>query len=239
MIIPSILYFSVFSVHFSLLNKPGPGLAFHPADFQNFNQFKKFLGLNVELYQSNARLTASHPYSSKWYEWPFMTRPVYYWNSLSAEASGKVGRIYFFGNPLIYWLSTLSVIYAAIYAATHTLSPPKLNFKSIWIINSTYFLLLISYFLNLFPFIFIGRVMFLYHYLNALIFAVLILCFQLDRLCRNYPKIERFNFATGKTAFRAILISAIALFLFFSPLTYGLIIPKWYYNLMVWSPSWR
>ncbi|TSC90789.1 MAG: glycosyl transferase family protein [Parcubacteria group bacterium Gr01-1014_2] len=216
-IIPFIIYFSIFAVHFSLLNKPGPGLAFHPPNFQQMSIFGKFIELNKELYQSNARLTASHPYSSQWYEWPFMTRSIYYWNDpSSAEASeGTVARMYLLGNPLIWWLSTVFIIYSLI------------NFRKFK--SSTFYFLLSTYFLNWLPFILIGRVMFLYHYFTSLIFAVLIMVYVL-----NKPE-----FKHKKTVYNAILIGSIILFLFFSPLTYGLAIPEEYYKLIVWLPSWR
>ena len=219
-VIPFLIYFSIFAVHFSLLDKPGPGLAFHSSDFQQKNIFLKFVELNIELYESNARLTTAHPYSSKWYEWPFMTRPIFYWDGPSSpEASeGTVARIYLLGNPLIWWLSTITVIYFLINI-----------FKKLKSVSSSHSLLAFGYLLNLLPFIFIGRVMFLYHYFVSLIFAVLILTHLLDKT----------DFKHKKIAFNTILISSIILFIFFSPLTYGLTIPDWYYKLTVWLPGWR
>ncbi len=208
-VIPFLIYFSIFAVHFSLLDKPGPGLAFHPPNFQKTNLFSKFIELNTELYQSNARLTATHPYTSQWYTWPLMTRSIFYWTEGNS-------RIYLLGNPLIWWLSTIAVIYFII-----NIFKNRKNFS--------YLLLVIGYLLNLLPFIFIGRVMFLYHYFTSLIFAILILAYSFDKS----------DFAHKKIAFNAILIGSIILFLFFSPLTYGPSIPEWYYKLTVWLPSWR
>ena len=207
-VIPFMIYFLIFAVHFTFLDKPGPGSAFHPPNFQEDNILKKFVELNTELYASNARLTATHPYSSEWYEWPLMIRSVFYWQ-------GDNERIYLLGNPLIYWLSTIAVIYFLIN-----------TFKKLKSLSSSHSLLVLSYLLNLLPFIFIGRVMFLYHYFISLIFAVLILCFQLDKL-------------KNKKVFNAVLIGSIVLFLFFSPLTYGFEIPDWYHKMTVWLPSWR
>ncbi len=213
-LIPFTIYFSIFTVHFSLLDKPGPGLAFHPPNFQQMNIFEKFAGLNLELYRSNTRLGATHPYTSQWFQWPFMNKPIYYWNN-SLDSGSK---IYFLGNPLIYWLSTIAVIYF-IFS----------SFRSFRALSSTRYFLLAGYLLNLLPFIFIGRVMFLYHYLASLIFAVLILAFILDSS----------KLRNKKLIFNTILAGSIILFLFFSPLTYGLAIPEWYYKSMVWLPEWR
>ncbi|MBI4117147.1 MAG: phospholipid carrier-dependent glycosyltransferase [Parcubacteria group bacterium] len=214
-LIPFAIYFSIFALHFSLLDKPGPGLAFHPPNFQEMNVFEKFAGLNSELYRSNIRLGAGHPYTSQWFQWPFMNKPIYYWNS-STNSPQAGARIYFLGNPLIWWLSIIAVIYFTLYLFR--------NRK-----NLNHSLLAAGYWLNLLPFIFIGRVMFLYHYLASLVFAVLILTYSLSKLSEK----------NQKTVFNSVLIGSIALFLFFSPLTYGLAIPEWYYKLMVWLPAWR
>ncbi|TSC90537.1 MAG: glycosyl transferase family protein [Parcubacteria group bacterium Gr01-1014_2] len=221
-IIPFIIYFLIFAVHFSLLNKPGPGLAFHPPNFQQTSIFDKFIELNKELYKSNARLSASHPYTSQWYQWPFMNKPIYYWNS-SNTPQGTSEKIYFIGNPLIWWLSTVFIIYSLI------------NFRKFK--STTFYFLLTTYFLNWLPFIFIGRVMFLYHYFTSLIFAILILAYVLAPSKRSSQ--DSLLYGASKSVFNIILISALILFLFFSPLSYGFPIPDWYYKMTVWLPSWK
>ena len=220
---PFIIYFSIFAVHFSLLNKPGPGLAFHPPNFQQMNIFDKFTKLNIELYKSNARLSASHPYTSQWYQWPFMNKPIYYWND-STSSSQAGTKIYLLGNPLIYWLSTIAVIYFLM-----NIFKNRKNFS--------YLLLVIGYLLNLLPFIFIGRVMFLYHYFASLIFAILILAYILGPSSRSSQ--NSLLYGASKSVFNIILISTVISFLFFSPLIYGFQIPDWYYKMMVWMPSWK
>src|SRR3989338_3995576 len=108
----------------------------------------------MEMYFSNQRLTSDHPYSSKWYEWPFMTRPIFYW--VDGDA-----RIYFFGNPAVWWASTAGVAFSIWYLV---LSIKKRAEDKILIFLPG------AYILNLLPFIGIQRVMFLYHYLIAMIF---------------------------------------------------------------------
>src|SRR3989338_6692636 len=145
-IIPFVVYFSVFVLHFALLDKPGPGDAYMAPGFQDQNLIKKFTDLNLEMYRSNQRLTATHPYSSQWYAWPFMTRPIFYWISENS-------RIYLLGNPIIWWASTLAVILLLL---------KNLKFKILNLKLNTAGILLGGYFLNLLPFIGIKRVMFLY-----------------------------------------------------------------------------
>src|SRR3989344_3680317 len=177
-IIPTIVYFSIFCLHFSLLTKPGQGDGFMRPGFQNDNIFKKFTDLNKEMYQSNKRLTATHPYSSQWFTWPMMTRPIFYWvDSNPSEASPQVSsRIYSIGNPAIWWSSTIAVMTAILILACNLFLKKKIPLDNRYSI----FILLGGYALNLLPFIGIKRIMFLYHYLTALIFAILILIYLID-----------------------------------------------------------
>ena len=214
------IYFSVFVLHFALLPKPGPGDAFMKSDFRENNMVKNIWNLNIEMYKSNQRLGATHPYSSQWYTWPLMERSIFYWVKDTA-------RIYFLGNPVVWWGSTVAVLLLAI-TLLRNFQFSISNFQSITNFQlKTRHILLAGYALNLLPFIVIGRVMFLYHYLIALIFAVLILCYLID-IRKNSRKI-----------FTGIITAAIAAFLFFSPLTYGLPLSDKAYNARVWFASWR
>jgi len=84
-----------------------------------------------------------------------------------------------------------------------------------------------AYALNLLPFVGIARVMFLYHYLSALMFAVLALCWQLDRAQRY------------RGLMPALLAAAIMAFIFFAPFTYGLHLSKSGLDAHFWLDSWR
>jgi len=210
-VIPLVIYFLVFALHFSLLTKPGSGDAFMNPDFQNENIFNKFTELNIQMYQSNQRLTATHPYSSQWYSWPFMTRPIFYWISENS-------RIYLLGNPIIWWASTLAVILLLL---------KNLKFKILNLKLNTAGILLGGYFLNLLPFIGIKRVMFLYHYLTGLIFAILILVYLIEKQEHS------------RKIFIGLAIASAVAFVYFAPLTYGLPLNSKAYEARVWLPSWR
>ncbi len=237
LVLPLAIYFAIFAIHLGLLNKSGPGDAFMTIAFQKslkgnqnqahpeikpLNLFEKFVELNLQMYKSNATLTATHPYSSHWYSWPFMVRPIYYWyqadtttsDQLPATSSGS--RIYFLGNPAIWWASTIAVFYLLISVLLRKLKADG----SLWLLAG-------AYFFNLLPFIGIKRAMFLYHYLTALIFAILILVYLLDKL----PK--------RKTVFAALIVASLITFIYFAPLSYGLPLTDKAYNARVWFPSWR
>lgn len=209
LLIPLVLYFSVFIIHFSLLTKPGPGDAFMKPTFHQDNVVTKFFQLNTEMYRSNQRLTATHPYGSQWYSWPLMTRPIFYWVSENS-------RIYLLGNPIIWWSSTVAVLLSLMYV----------------IRDKIIRILLGGYFLNLLPFIGIKRVMFLYHYLTGLVFAILILVYLIE-------KQDGSTWLTTRKIFIGLAIASAVAFIYFAPLTYGLPLSPKAYDARVWLPSWR
>jgi len=222
---PILLYYAVFMVHFALLTKTGSGDAFMSPEFQHdlagnsyatdtslghLPDISKFLELNVQMYESNQRLTATHPYSSKWYTWPLMTRPIFYW--VKGDA-----RIYLLGNPVIWWASTVALV-------TAILSVLLSKFRRI---DPTLVLLGTAWAMNMLPFIGIGRVMFLYHYFTALIWAILILAYLINHIEKPTKPVL------------ALGLIALASFIYFAPLTYGLPLSSTAYDARTWLPSWK
>ncbi len=237
---PFLIYFSIFALHFSLLTKSGSGDAFMTSEFRKtlsgstdstnpnlkpLNLFKKFEELNVQMYKSNATLAAGHPYSSQWYTWPFMIRSIYYWYETGATGAS---RIYFLGNPTVWWFSTIAMAYLLLETLFLILKAIKNKGLVIfWKANNLRFFLAGSFVLNLLPFFGIKRAMFLYHYMIGLIFAIIALVYLLDQL------------ENKKKVIVTLLIASFVAFIFFAPLTYGLPLTNSAYHLRVWLPSWQ
>ncbi|MCX6811334.1 MAG: phospholipid carrier-dependent glycosyltransferase [Candidatus Berkelbacteria bacterium] len=232
--LPVTIYFAVFSLHFAILNKSGEGDAFHSREFQKTlignsyendktiypeNIFLKFIELNVEMFRSNGRITDQHPYASKWYTWPMMAKPIYYWND---QLGTNEAKIYLFGNPIIFWGSFLGVVILILNCLFFS-KEMRRKFKTIMFI-------LVGFVLNYLPFVFITRPMFLYHYLAALIFAILALCFVIDLTQNRRKKI---------IIFIVIIAISIASFFFFSPLTYGLTLSQKSFQARLWTNNWQ
>lgn len=250
-IVPLLIYLSVFAIHFTLLYKTGPGKDFMSKGFQktldgnkyqNNNNIapigflEKFAELNIEMYKSNERIADTHPYSSKWYMWPSMNKPIYYWDNneilkKTTEKGGKIERdniakIYLLGNPLIYWLGSLLVPLFIFYIIFLAWSERK-NYKKNMLIP---LFLFFGFFLNLLPFIFIDRVMFLYHYFSSLIFSIIIISYLIDQI--KFKKTQKI------TAVAIVLISTIT-FIYFSPLTYGLPMTRNDIEARFWFKTWK
>lgn len=207
-------YFTIFQIHFALLPKPGTGDAFMTQAFLRgkLNPLEKFIELNLTSYQTNLiGIKSTHPYSSKWYTWPLMKRPIFYW-------SGENEKIYLLGNPVLWWGSTIAILVFIILFFIKGLRE-----------DSTAALLILGYISTYVPFIPVQRILFLYHYFAPLIFAVMILVFLLNKIPRPYKKY----------ILALYVIAVILSFFYFSPLTYGLKLSDSQYQQRVWLETWR
>ncbi len=57
---------------------------------------------------------ATHPYSSPWWSWPLMLRPIAYWQNFPPQ--GKVATIWGGGNPLLWWGALTAITITAVRA---------------------------------------------------------------------------------------------------------------------------
>lgn len=231
LVVSILVYMTVFAVHFSLLHNSGRGDKFMSPGFlktlegskyendetiTGSGYFEKFFELNKIMYLSNRNLNAEHHNSSQYYTWPVMKRSVYYW--VESYGSDKKSRIYMLGNPFVWWTSLAALILGIVF--WKPLSPEKKLF------------LYFGWLINFLPFVFIGRVMFLYHYFPALLFSIVIMSiFLFDDL--------KYNMRLKMYMFAGLVLLYVAGFLFFAPLTYGLPLSPEQYDLRMWLDSWK
>jgi dolichyl-phosphate-mannose--protein O-mannosyl transferase len=103
--------------------------------------------------------SATHPYSSRWWSWPLMLRPVAYWQHFPKE--GKVSTVWGGGNPLLWWGALTGMTFNAVY----TLERPTV----------TRIFMLSGYLTYVLMWVWIGRTLFLYHYMPAVYLGFLAL----------------------------------------------------------------
>lgn len=220
------IYYLIMSFHLQLLPKSGPGNAFmslgfnktltdYPTpsdDIQPKNQWQKFTELNVQMFKSHEAITSSHPYSSTWDSWPFLIKPIYYWNSAGQK-------IYLLGNPIIWWLSTVAIGLLLIRAGR----------KGIETIGLPATVILAGFLVNLIPFAAISRTLFIYHYIGAYPFAILGLAyfFGSSEKMKDQRKI-----------FWVLVLIFFAAYVYFSPLTYGIEQTPREFEQRLWLKSW-
>lgn len=126
-------------------------------------------GMQEQMWWYHTGLKATHPYSSPWWSWPFLIRPIYLYTS--DEVNGWVARIYAFGNPLVFWFGLASVVISFVYAYIER--NKKLGF------------VVFSYLIFFVPWALSPRIMFLYHYLPSIPF----LAIATGYILRRNPKL--------------------------------------------------
>ncbi len=241
-VVVAAVYIGSFAIHFALLTHSGDGDAFMSQKFQatlidnptytasaKMSFWDKFTELNTEMYTAQSTLNGvQHPYASRWYSWPLEFRPVYFWQGETLK-SGTQGNIYLIGNPVVWWLSSIGVITALLIWLAR---PRMLGHQR----RLTAFLL-VGYGLNFVPFAFIDRPMFLYHYLFALILAILLTCLLLGKLF-DWQR-QRYGAKAVNQTYWALIAAIILGFLYFLPLSYGWPLSLADLAQRMWLPSWR
>ncbi len=176
-----------------------------------FHDLHDLLVYNWQAYEYQATLTATHPYGSAWYSWPFLYRPVaYYYQYQGLGIDGVTGRslvagIVNLGNPVIWWASIPALLTMPYFVLRHRSFPAAV--------------ILVGYVTQYLPWSRVTRVLFLYHYFGALIFAILALAFVLARMQQAGPvRLDLFGgrhvIPTGwlVPAFLALVVVAFAYF---------------------------
>ena len=113
---------------------------------------------DVKWYEGSVK-AATHPYSSQWWTWPLMLRPIAYWQNFPPQ--GKVATIWGGGNPLLWW----SALTAITITAVRALERP----------NPARTFLVLGYLGYLAIWIPVGRTLFLYHYMPSVYLGYLAL----------------------------------------------------------------
>lgn len=179
--------------------------------WNNFNA--DFVKWHISAYNFHHTLTAAHPYASRWWSWPFLLRPVWYYYKSS---DGLVNGIIALGNPLIYWSAFISFIWVCL-----SLISDKL-YKNKGILFSV-----LAFLFTFLPWIFIKRIEFNYYYIASLYFGIVLLSYVLSLMWNKY-----------RALVLSYLLLVILFFLFFYPILADWPIKPWYYNLHVWFKSW-
>lgn len=177
------------------------------------NNFSSLILQIKDMYQFHSTLDASHPFSSKWYTWPIMYKPV--WYHIEYLSNGLKSTIAAIGNSAIWWFGIFAFIYLVISGIR------KLDRDKLYLVT-----IILCLFL---PYAFIGRVMFLYHYYPVIPFLILGITMF----------IKYINDKVGRTwIMYAYLIVVTILFFIFYPVTTGIPVSTEYVDSLKWFSSW-
>ncbi len=167
------------------------------------------------MYNYHSGLDATHSYSSMWYTWPIMVRPIWYYIGYNVP-EGMRSTISSFGNPAIWWLG-VPCLFAACFMAWRN-RDAKMGFMAV------------AYASAFAPWILVNRVCFIYHYFTAFAFSIFFIVYVLRELTEKKLMPKWVNFI--------YLGIVLLLFIVFYPVLTGLPVPNAYVNALKWFSSW-
>ncbi|MCM3746897.1 glycosyltransferase family 39 protein [Paenibacillus pasadenensis] len=202
--VPAVIYVLTY-IPFMLVPGPGHGLI-------NVVKFQKFM------YDYHSKLVATHPFSSTWWEWPIIRRPIWYYGGSGLE-QGQIASIMSLGNPLIWWAGIPCAI--AAFAAALRKKHRAMQIVSIGLLS------------QYLPWVGIPRLTFIYHYYATVPFLILCIVYVLMEL----P--DRFGRQRAKAVTWGYLGLAALLLVMFYPVLTGLTISREYADTFLkWFDSW-
>ncbi|BCX14494.1 MAG: hypothetical protein KatS3mg088_177 [Patescibacteria group bacterium] len=138
--------------------------------FLTGHSFDIFVGVQKQMWWYHTGLKATHPYTSPWWSWPLLIRPI--WLYTNSFGSGMIANIYAFGNPAIFWFGLASIFITLYYAYLFK------NKRLGWLV--------FSYLVFFVPWSLSPRIMFLYHYLPSIPFLSCAIGFVLRKNIRLF-----------------------------------------------------
>ena len=176
----------------------------------------RMLDNQVDMFTYHSNIRFEHGYSSRWYEWALMIRPIFYYTRV---VSGTIREgINSFGNPLVWWLGIPAFVYIIYRVFT------KKDRAALFIG--------VGYLAELLPWVLISRLTFIYHYFTSVPFVVFMNVFAISRLLKDNPK--------KMTKYICVYsVAVIVLFVMFYPVLSGQPVSINYVNTWLrWLDSW-
>ncbi|MBD5603873.1 MAG: hypothetical protein IAI48_02075, partial [Candidatus Eremiobacteraeota bacterium] len=186
------------------------------------------VGLQSQMFGYHYDLKATHPYGSKWWQWPFILRPIsYYYHDfrprtmLQNNMACCVAEIIAIPNPAVWWGGLISVPFVAWLAVRE--------------LNKAYILLVTAYLLQWLPWITSPRVAFEYHFFPNLAIICLANAILLQRLWRygTTLKVER-GWSWPKFTVAGYMLVVVGLAAFFYPIWAGVHVPWNVWDARMW-----
>lgn len=174
---------------------------------------KSFIDYQLNIYNYHSKLEAEHPFTSSWYTWPILYKPMWYY--VKYYANNIVSTMSCMGNPFIWWTSISSTVFAFVYAV---IKKDKTILPVLTLIATTWL-----------PYLFIGRIMFIYHYFITLPFVMLTIVFLLKKIE------EKWN---TKAVTIGVLTIFLIGFIYFYPVYSGKEVSKDYLEQTKWLETW-
>ena len=184
--------------------------------------------LQLRMFGYHAGIEATHPYSSPWWSWPLLLKPLWlYANSLD----GMVSTIVLMGNPVLWWSSIPALIALGVLLI-------RTAFKRRAGEQTFLFLfILIPFLIQWLGFIFISRILFIYHFTANLPFMIFALTYWLQLPFAREWRTERSKLI-ARCLVVLFLVLIVVLFVLFYTVISGYPVSYEYKESLRWLSGW-
>lgn len=165
------------------------------------------------MYGYHSQLKAEHFFSSPWYEWPLVIKPIWYFSGDTVNAQGQYSTISAMGNPLLWWACIPGIIGAAVLWARErrrACAVAVIGFLSVYL-----------------PWVMVARLTFIYHYFIAVPFLIIALMAMVNRMSESRLLSKRIRLGGAASISGATLVLGVftalclALFVIYFPVISG------------------
>ena len=146
-------------------------------DGSNHGMVQKLLENQRNMFLYHTAEKNSHTFASRWYEWPIMKKPIWYYTRILTGEPGSGGlreNISAFGNPAVWWVGIPAGVY--------------MFWRAIARRDGTAAFLLTGYAAQYLPWCLVSRTTFIYHYFPSVPFVVLMLVHSLNCWKERLPR---------------------------------------------------
>ena len=206
-VVPSLVYYASYFNYFVGFGK-------------EFN-FSNFWEAQLSIFDYHAGLTATHPFSSPWYEWIINFRPIWLFSQSGLpEGSSYTKTIATFGNLLVIWGGLAALIYMLCKACKEKFA--KFDTISLFVFS--------GFFAQLLPWVFVSRATFIYHYFPMIPFIAIAIGYYVEK--NIIEKGKKFELAA---CFACLVF---VLFIMYYPVLTGNPVDTNYLNWLKILPKW-
>lgn len=230
-IIPLCIYVACY---IPIINNPNSGIYYthenkegeEITEYVHIHDIKSFIYYQRAMYDYHSKLVDTHPYSSPWYTWPIMKRPL--WFYIARFDNDTVGTIACMGNPAIWWLSIPTALFTLLYTITNFII--NIKNKTLDKITKEGAIIALMIACTWLPYYFIGRIMFIYHYFITIPFMMLTIVYTIHILAKWKPKFD-YSIPLLATIF-------LGFFIYFYPIYSGKPVKLEYIQKTEWLNTW-
>lgn len=197
----------------------------------NLRTLERIWDAQVLMFDYHKNLVATHYFSSPWYEWPLIIKPMWYY-SADYAAPGMASSIMAFGNPAVWWTGLAGILFVLGNSVYRNALPALRILPGRQdALDRAMPVIAVGFLSAYLPWVLVSRLTFIYHYFASVPFIILATALALGYLERRERRLAR-----GLTI--ALCVAAVALFAAFYPLASGMEAPRAWFDAVSWFDNW-